>query len=133
MNDKDKIILCNKETQFEMDFFKKQVEKIAKGFDIIVFADNQLEGYFFRDGARTIPLSEVKNNTYVVHSRIFNNIYYPMEKFNENYKLDFRDTFIRILHKLGATEYNISYSDEEEFKTLKKSKSSVVFLQNILL
>lgn len=47
-----------------------------------------------------------------------------MENFNENYKLDFRDTFIRILHKLGATKYNISYSDEEEFKTLKKTKNS---------
>lgn len=119
----DNLILVDNQTEFNIKRNPKATKEITNNFELCRFGDEKLKGYFVKDkNDKLIPLEEYDKCCYLVDSGIYNNVYYPLDSFNECYKRDYRILLSKISFKIGAKSFSLSYSDEEEY--YKKEKYS---------
>lgn len=112
----DNLILVDNQTEFNIKRNPKATKEITNNFELCRFGDEKLKGYFVKgENDKLIPLEEYDKCCYLVDSRIYNNVYYPLDSFNECYKRDYYSLLYRISFKIGAKSFHISYSDEEEY------------------
>lgn len=112
----DNLILVDNQTEFNIKRKPKATEEITNNFELYRFGDEKLKGYFVKDkNDKLIPLEEYNKCCYLVDSGIYNNVYYPLDSFNECYKRDYYNLLYRISFKIGAKSFSLSYSDEEEY------------------
>lgn len=112
----DNLILVDNQTEFNIKRKPKATEEIINNFELYRFGDEKLKGYFIKDkNDKLIPLEEYNKCCYLVDSGIYNNVYYPLDSFNECYKRDYYNLLYRISFKIGAKSFSLSYSDEEEY------------------
>lgn len=112
----DNLILVDNQTEFNIKRNPKATKEITSNFELCRFGDEKLKGYFVKgENDKLIPLEEYDKCCYLVDSRIYNNVYYPLDSFNECYKRDYYSLLYRISFKIGAKSFHISYSDEEEY------------------
>lgn len=122
----DNLILVDSQTKFNIERNPIKTKDIVKNFSLYRFGDENLKGYFVKNinNGKLTPLEEYKECGYLVDSGIYNNVYYPLESFNELYKKDYNNVLSRICFKIGAKSFSLSYSDEKEYSEEEKYSHS---------
>lgn len=119
----DNLILVDSQTEFNIKHNPMATKEIINNFELYRFGNEKLKGYFVKDkNDKLIPLEEYSKCCYLVDSGIYNNVYYPLDSFNECYKRDYYILLYKISFKIGAKSFSLSYSDEEKYS--KKGKYS---------
>lgn len=120
----DNLILVDSQTEFNIKRNPIATKEIINNFELCKFGDEKLKGYFVKDkNDKLIPLEEYNKCCYLVDSGIYNNVYYPIDSFNESYKRDYKILLKRIATKIGAKSVSIYYNNEE--KSYKKEGNSI--------
>lgn len=117
----ENLILVDKQTEYDINHNPIATKNIINDFSLFKFGDEELKGYFVKSkNDKLIPLEEYKKCCHLVESGLYNNVYYPLEEFNEYYKNDYYILLQRISFKIGAKSFSLSYSDEEEYNKEEK-------------
>ena len=112
----DNLILVDSQTEFNIKHNPIATKETTNNFELFRFGDEKLKGYFVKDkNDKLIPLEEYNKCCYLVDSGIYNNVYYPLDSFNECYKRDYYILLYKISFKIGAKSFSLSYSDEEKY------------------
>lgn len=120
----DNLILVDSQTEFNIKRNPMATKEITNNFELCRFGDEKLKGYFVKDkNDKLIPLEEYNKCCYLVDSGIYNNVYYPIDSFNESYERDYKILLKRIATKIGAKSVSIYYNNEE--KSYKKEGNSI--------
>lgn len=112
----DKNILLLKDIdKYAIDDNPRGAENIKRGFKLYEFGNEDLKGCILRVDSKDIPLDEYKDNSlYIVESELYNkNIYYPLDKYNEYYEIDFYKIISSIAFNMGASYVKIYAKNEE--------------------
>ena len=111
----DNLILVDSQTEFNIKRNPIATKEIINNFELCKFGDEKLKGYFVKDkNDKLIPLEEYNKCCYLVDSGIYNNVYYPIDSFNESYERDYKILLKRIATKIGAKSVSIYYNNEEK-------------------
>lgn len=120
----DKNILLLKDIdKYAIDYNPRGAENIKRGFKLYEFGNEDLKGCILRVDSKDIPLDEYKDNSlYIVESELYNNVYYPIDKYNEYYETDFKNLIRDITWNMGAIKIKI-YSKREEINIDKEENN----------
>lgn len=119
----DNLILVDGQTKFMIDRKPMATKEIKNNFELYIFRDEKLKGYFVKDkNDKLIPLEQYNKCCYLVDSGIYKNVYYPLDSFNECYERDYKILLKRIATKIGAKSVFIYYNNEEKYS--KKENNS---------
>lgn len=120
----DKNILLLKDIdKYAIDDNPRGAENIKRGFKLYEFGNEDLKGCILRVDSKDIPLDEYKDNSlYIVESELYNNVYYPIDKYNEYYEKDFKNLIRDITWNMGAIKIKI-YSKREEINIDKEENN----------
>lgn len=123
----DKILLLTEEDMYDIEHNKNRyVEKIKKGFELFEIGDKELKGTVLKINSIDKPLEEVKDTCYLVKSELYNNnVYYPIDKYDECYESDFYKIISSIAFNMGASYIKI-YAKNEESNINRKEREAKV-------
>lgn len=109
----ERILLLDEQSKFNIERKPKTTYNIINDFTIYELGDTKLKNLFIvTESNRKIELNKYDRCCYLIASSIYNNVYYPMESYNECYKRDFKNLLHRIVYKIGAQDFFMSYSDD---------------------
>lgn len=116
MIDKEQILLLDEQTKFDIITKPKATYDMTDGFAIYEFGDSNLKNSFvITETNKKIQLDKYGKCGYLIASSIYDNVYYPMEVYDKCYKKDFRNLLNRIVYKIGAQDFFMSYSDDTNY------------------
>ncbi|WP_020006075.1 hypothetical protein [Brachyspira innocens] len=116
MIDKEQILLLDEQTKFDIRKKPKATYDMTNGFSIYEFGDTNLKNSFVvTETNKKIQLNEYDKCGYLIASSIYNNVYYPIEVYDKCYKKDFRNLLNRIVYRIGAQDFFMSYSDDTNY------------------
>lgn len=122
----ENLILVDEQTEYNITRNPIDTKDIINDFSLFKFGDEKLKGYLVKSkNDKLIPLEEYKKCCHLVESGLYNNVYYPLEEFNEYYKKDYSILLERISFKIGAKSFFLSYSDEEEYNKEEKDSYNI--------
>ena len=122
----ENLILVDKQTEYDIIHNPIATKGIINDFSLFKFGDEKLKGYLVKSkNDKLIPLEEYERCCHLVESGLYNNVYYPLEEFNEYYKKDYSILLERISFKIGAKNVFLSYSDEEEYNKEEKDSYNI--------
>ena len=125
MSLKDYIILADEQTKYNMEHYPEKTRSITTGFDLLKFADKELNNYKLKTIKNDIiDLNEYNDKSiYLVHSPIYKNIYYTIDTFDDCFKNDLADVVKELAIMMGATSLRLDYS-EKMYTKQKISKNT---------
>lgn len=122
----ENLILVDEQTEYNITRNPIDTKGIINDFSLFKFGDKKLKGYLVKSkNDKLIPLEEYEKCCHLVESGLYNNVYYPLEEFNEYYKRDYRILLKRISFMIGAKNVFLSYSDEEEYNKEEKDSYNI--------
>ena len=126
MFDKDKLLIVDEQTKFSMERNPDKTAAIKGHFQVCELGSEELKNICVKTlFDKPYPLLNKKG--YFVESKIYENIFYPLESFNECYEKDLSSLIAQIAFNMGAKSVSIiSYTEET-----KMSENSQSFKANI--
>lgn len=116
----NKILLLTDELMYDIEHYdNEEVKKIKQDFELFEVGDKKLKGSILRINRIDKPLEKSKDTCYLVKSELYNNVYYPIDKYDECYEADFKNLIKDIAWNMGAIKIKI-YSKREEINIDKK-------------
>lgn len=119
----DKILLLTDELMYDIEHNDNEyIKKVKQDFELCETGDKKLKGAILRINKIDKPLEKFKNTCYLVKSELYNNVYYPIDKYDECYEADFKNLIKDIAWNMGATKIKI-YSKREEININKRENN----------
>ncbi|KLI38472.1 hypothetical protein SZ51_06965 [Brachyspira hyodysenteriae] len=121
MLDKDKLLIVDEQTKFSMERNPVKTSAVKGHFQVCELGSEELKNIY----VKTLfdkPYPLINKKGYFVESKLYENVFYPLESFNECYERDLSSIITQIAFYMGAQSVSI-ISDTKETKVSENSKS----------
>ena len=121
MSDKDKLLIVDEQTKFSMERNPVKTSAVKGHFQVYELGSEELKNIYVKTlHDKPYPLIDKKG--YFVESKLYENVFYPLESFNQCYEKDLSSIITQIAFKMGAQSVSIT-SDTKEIKLSENSNS----------
>ena len=123
----DYILLVSEQTKYDIEHKPNKTKKITEHFSLYSFYNKELSKYKLKiPNMSPISLEKYdKKSIYLIPSRIYNDVYYPLEDFEKCYRTDLKNAVISSAIKMGAKYIELVFSDEKDHKISDQLKAGV--------
>lgn len=134
MKDSEILIVADSQTKFDIENEYSERKKIFGDLDIYTPDEDaeKLNKYYVKELYKE-PINLASSNhkfLYLVESKLFNNVYYPIDTYYECYEHDFKYLLSHLSKNIGAKYIEIIIQEEkiniEELEKKMSSKSSFI-------
>ncbi|WP_304333322.1 hypothetical protein [Brachyspira innocens] len=121
----DYILLVSEQTKYDIEHKPNKTKKITEHFSLYSFYNKELSKYKLKiPNMSPISLEKYdKKSIYLIPSRIYNDVYYPLEDFEKCYRTDLKNVVISSAIKMGAKYIELVFSDEKDYKISDQLKA----------
>ncbi|MEI0485140.1 hypothetical protein [Brachyspira intermedia] len=121
MFDKDKLLIVDGQTKFSMERNPVKTSAVKGHFQLCELGSEELKNIYVKTlHDKPYPLIDKKG--YFVESKLYENVFYPLESFNECYEKDLSSIITQIAFNMGAQSVSI-VSDTKETIVTENSES----------
>ena len=123
----DYILLVSEQTKYDIEHKPNKTKKITEHFSLYSFYNKELSKYKLKiPNMSPISLEKYdKKSIYLIPSRIYNDVYYPLEDFEKCYRTDLKNAVISSAIKMGAKYIELVFSDEKDYELSNKIEAGV--------